>query len=169
MIPYQTIEELLSVAHVSALVASAGSTPNPIANDFGVDMEVRRVGNFDGKRIDLGVAIDLQLKATINWVDSEKHVIYDLSADAYNRIIIRNENSLTPCLLVLCCLPKEKDRWVDASEEQLILRRCCYFHEINGAVSSNTSSVRLRIPKSQLLTPIAVESLVNAQFGGTSK
>jgi len=169
MIPTQTIEELLSVAHVSALIAAAGATPNLIASDFGVDMEVRKIGDFEGKRIDLGAVLDLQLKATINWADKDGHVVYDMAADAHNRIVTRNQNALTPCLLIVCCLPKEQKMWVDASEEQLILRRCCYFYEVTANATENTSSVRLKIPKSQLLTPEVLKAHVNAPYGGASK
>ncbi len=52
--PIQTQEELISVAYVSAIIALAGAVPSSTVHDFGVDLEVRRIGNFDGKRIDLG-------------------------------------------------------------------------------------------------------------------
>lgn len=168
MIPVQTTEELLSIAHVSAIVASAGAIPDPVTHDFGADMGVRRIGNFDGKRIDLGVVLDLQLKATINWSEDDNFIIYDISVDAYNRLIIRNKNSHATCVLIVCCLPEDKLQWLDASEKHLLLRKCCYYQTINGTKSENKRSVRLKIPKSQLLTPSVVKDLVEKQFEGTS-
>ncbi len=75
--PIQTQEELISVAYVSAIIASAGAVPSSTVHDFGVDLEVRRIGNFDGKRIDLGSPIELQLKATIKWDIKDENLIYD--------------------------------------------------------------------------------------------
>lgn len=103
MLPTQTIEELISMSYVSAVIASSGFSPNTVAKDYGVDLEVRRIDTFGGKKIDLGVMLEFQLKASINWVADDSHIIFDLEADAYNRLVIRRDNSSIPCALVLCC------------------------------------------------------------------
>lgn len=160
MLPTQTIEELLSVSHVSAIVARSGAAPGVVPKDYGVDVEVRRIGNHHGQRIDLGVILDLQLKASVQWTIEPDHVVYDLDADAYNRLVFRRENSATPCALVVCCLPKDEQEWLKVCEEQLVLARCCYFHFINGAPTNNKSSIRIRIPRLQLLTPASLTTLI---------
>lgn len=165
MIPIQTKEELLSIAYVSAIVASAGAIAQSINMDFGVDLSIRRIGEYDGKRIDMGTVVDLQLKATINWDIDNDEVIYDIDAEAYNRIVLRRQNAITPCVLLLCCLPKKNTNWVNADENRLILRKCCYYHEINGEKTSNTSSKRLKIPRNQLLTENAVIELIKKSCG----
>jgi hypothetical protein len=162
MLPTQTIEELLSVSHVSAIVACAGAAPGVVANDYGVDVEVRRIGNFAGKRIDLGSILDLQLKASIRWSVEEEHIVYDLDADAYNRLVYRRENSSIPCALVLCCLPEDAAHWLKVNEDELVLAKCCYFHFIDSEPTANTSSIRIRIPRCQLLTPESLGDLIEA-------
>lgn len=83
MLPTQTIEELISMSYVSAVIASSGFAPNTIAKDYGVDLEVRRIGKHGSKRVDLGVMLEFQLKASINWEAKDSYVIFDLEADAY--------------------------------------------------------------------------------------
>lgn len=157
MIPTQSIEELLSISCVSAIIARSGHAPNPIAHDFGIDLEVRNIAVNGAKRIDIGAFLSLQLKASVNWTLEPAHVTFDLEADAYNRLVFQNANATIPCALVLCCLPPDPAQWMSVCEDDFIIRKCCYFHFIEGEVTNNTASKRIRIPRTQLLTP---ESLV---------
>jgi hypothetical protein len=150
MIPVQSIEELLSVAYVSAVVARSGFVPTSISHDFGVDLSVRRIGSFGRRRIDLGTFLDLQLKASVNWSLSAEHLAFDLEADAYNRLVIRREQAATPCALVVCCLPRDDSTWLDVCEDALTLKKCCYYHFVNGPETKNSSSIRVHIPRSPL-------------------
>ena len=133
MLPTQTIEELISTSYVSAIIARSGFSPNSVAKDYGVDLEVRRIGVHGNKRIDLGVMLELQLKASINWDIDESYITFDLEADAYNRLVFRRENSSTPCALVVCCLPKDENSWLTVCEDQLVIKKCCYYYFIEGA------------------------------------
>ena len=156
MLPIQAIEELLSVSYVSAIIARSGFCPNSVAKDYGVDLEVRKIGVHNNKRIDLGTWLELQLKASINWDVDEEHVIFDLEADAYNRLVFRNENSSVPCALVVCCLPKNQNHWLSVCEEELVIKKCCYYFFIDGLTTKNKRSTRIKIPRIQLLTPQAL-------------
>jgi hypothetical protein len=164
MLPTQTIEELISMSYVSAVIASSGFAPNTIAKDYGVDLEVRRIGKHGSKRVDLGVMLEFQLKASINWEAKDSYVI--LEADAYNRLVFRRDNASTPCILILCCLPIEESSWLNVCEEELVIRKCCYYHFIDGKETKNSSSIRIKIPRIQLLTPKSIHELIERIFGG---
>lgn len=166
MLPTQTIEELLSVSYVSAIIARSGFAPNYIAKDYGVDLEVRRIGINSNQRIDLGCFLDLQLKASVNWTLDDEHVVYDLDADAYNRLIFRRDNSSIPCALVLCCLPRDDATWLHVCEDELRIKKCCYYHFLDGTETGNSSTKRIRIPRTQLLTPQALTNLKATLFSG---
>lgn len=168
MLPVQSIEELLSVAYVSAVVARSGFVPSSVQHDFGVDLSVRRIGAFGSRRIDLGTFLDMQLKASVSWSMTDEHLAFDLEADAYNRLVIRREQAATPCALVVCCLPKDDSTWLDVREEELTLKKCCYYHFISGPQTSNSSSKRIHIPRSQLLTPNSLKRLDSAIKAGES-
>lgn len=159
-IPIQAIEESLSIAYVGAVVARAGATYDLVRSDYGVDVRVARIDSLGGKRMDMGVAFELQLKASIKWAERDNQIVYDLDADTYNKLIHRDQNSSTPCFLVLLCLPEDSLHWVQCSESALELRRCCYYLKIRGAPTSNNSSVRITIPRTQRLTPEVVEDLI---------
>lgn len=92
--------------------------------------------------------------------------MYDLAADAYNRLVYRRDNSSTPCALVLCCLPRDESTWLDVCEDELKIKKCCYYHFIEGTESGNSQTKRIRIPRSQLLTPDSLASLKTSIFAG---
>lgn len=166
MLPIQSIEELLSVAYVSAVVARSGFVPSSVQHDFGVDLSVRRIGAFGNRRIDLGTFLDLQLKASVSWSLTDEHLAFDLEADAYNRLVIRREQAATPCALVVCCLPKDEATWLDVCEDELTLKKCCYYHFVTGPETSNSSSKRIHIPRTQLLTPQSLSEIATAIKAG---
>ncbi|WP_157174386.1 DUF4365 domain-containing protein [Thiocystis violascens] len=166
MLPIQSIEELISVSYVSAIIARSGFAPNAISSDFGIDLEVRHIANHGNKRIDLGTILELQLKASVNWQLEGDCVVYDMDVDAYNRLVFRRENSSRPCALVLCCLPKDETAWMHVCEDELKIKKCCYYFFINGVESSNASRKRLRIPRNQLLTPESLHQLKDELYMG---
>lgn len=166
MIPIQSIEELLSLSCVSAIIARSGHAPNPIAYDFGIDLEVRNVANHGTSRIDVGAFLSLQLKASVNWTLEPEYVVFDLEAAAYNRLAFQNSNSTVPCALVLCCLPPDPEHWMSVCEDDFILRKCCYFYFIKGDETDNTVSKRIRIPRVQLLTPESLVKLKEELYEG---
>jgi len=165
MLPFQTIEELLSVSCVSAIIARSGCAPSVPSKDYGVDLEVRNIGMNAGQRVDLGYILDLQLKATINWEIKIDHVVFDIEADAYNKLVFRRDNASVPCALVVCCLPKDESAWINVCEDELVFRKCCYYYFIDGPATPNGSSKRLYIPRTQLLTPDAINDLKDSLYG----
>ena len=166
MLPVQTIEELISVSYVSAIIARSGYAPNSISEDFGIDLEVRNISSYENKRIDMGAFLSLQLKASVNWSLEDDYVVYDMESDAFNRLVFRRDKSSLPCALVLCCLPKDQSLWMAVCEDELTIKKCCYYYFVEGPESSNSSSKRIRIPRSQLLTPESLLSLKERLFMG---
>lgn len=159
-IPIQSIEESLSVSYVSSVVGKSGASFDIVTNDYGVDVSVRRIDKFKGQLIDVGVSFDCQLKATINWAVEPASIVYDMEADAYNKLVYRYKNSALPCLLVLLCLPKDERDWLTISEDELRMKKCCYYQLVNGEFTNNTSSVRIRIPRENIFSPEAVKRLI---------
>jgi hypothetical protein len=165
-VPIQSIEESLSIAHVSAVVARAGATMDLVRQDYGVDLSVRRIDSLKGKRMDMGVAFDCQLKASINWAKVNKEIIYDLEADTYNKIVYRHENSSSPCLLVVLCLPRDELKWLEMNENSMVLRECCYYIRLTGNSTKNKGTIRIKIPETQRLTPEEISKLIESSKKG---
>jgi hypothetical protein len=159
-IPIQSIEESLSVAHVGAIVSKAGASFNIVQQDYGVDVEVRKVQSFGGKLMDLGTIFDCQLKSTTNWEVKEGSIVYDVEIDTYNKLILRSKHSSIPCMLIVLCLPKEQDQWLISTNDELILKKCCYYYHLTGNTSSNNASKRIKIPITNRLTPESVLCII---------
>ena len=159
-VPVQSIEELLSISYVTAVAAKAGVTFDLVRRDFGVDLSIRQIKSFGGKRMDMGVIFDCQLKASINWIQEQDNIAYDLDVMSYNKLVWRYKEPSIPCILILLCLPRDENQWLDLSEDQLILRKCCYWTRITGPLSQNKYSVRIRFPSNQIFSPDTIHNLM---------
>jgi hypothetical protein len=97
------------------------------------------------------------------WQIGSTHVIYDLEVKTYNDLILRRSiRTATPCILILLALPADTARWVICEEAELRLGGTCYWEYLSGSPSENRSSVRIRIPRSQRLTPESLVTLVES-------
>lgn len=162
----QHIEESLSVSYVSAVVGKAGASFDIVTRDYGVDVCVREIDNYNGKAMDMGVVYDCQLKSTINWEIKKDYIVYDLESDTYNKLVYRHSKSSYPCILILFCLPKKKSEWLTITENELILKNCCYYCYIKGNRKGNKKTVRIKIPRSNIFSPSVVNKLIeDVHFG----
>ena len=161
MLTDQHIAESLSRAYVRAIAGHAGLNLAIREYDYGVD------GNFDevvvrqNRRVESGFSLSFQLKASTQWQVEPTHVIYDLEAKTYNDLILRRSiRAATPCILILLALPSDSEQWLICEESQLRLQGTCYWEYLSGNLSENRQSVRIRIPRTQRLTPKSLLSLI---------
>lgn len=71
------------------------------------------------------------------------------------------QRSQTPRLLIVLVLPKEREEWLVFSPEELIARRCCYWHSLADAPEvPNQSSRQVRISKKQVFSPEQLRTLL---------
>ncbi len=157
-IPLEHMKEELQYAYTSAVVAKAGATFDPPKRDYGTDGIIHEIQTLpNGKCIPTGRFIACQLKATTTSSLETDCVVYDMDVEAYNKLV-RWEGP-TPCILILFRLPKDPKEWLKSDEEQLLLKRCCYWTHITDPLSDNASSIRIRIPRTQTFTPNTVVDL----------
>lgn len=164
MLTIQHTEEALSLAFVQAVAAMVGvSVGKPDEHDYGFDVSFRRITKLpNGILRPSSVSILAQLKASTNYIIRDDSIIYKLEARAYNHLVDRSEEGVgSPFILILMCLPKNKDEWLELSEEQLILRKCCYWAHLIGEPTDNTSKKSVIIPRSQLFTPDSLLELLD--------
>jgi hypothetical protein len=159
VMPRSHIEEQLSIAYVRAVAARAGVkikfTDSP---EYGTDVYLQRITHLPtGEITETGWMILCQLKATTSCKFQADSIAYDMKIDAYNKLAAWE--GPTPCILVLLRLPDDFDEWLNLDEERLLLKNCCYWTRITEPVSTNVSSKRIFIPRTQLFTPEAVTEL----------
>jgi Domain of unknown function (DUF4365) len=162
LLPQQSVEELLSLAHVQAIAGQAGVSMSYFDLDYGFDGTFRSIRARGSRLVTQGLAIDFQLKASINYIIEPEYVVYDLDVKNYNDLIERRlSNSGIPCILILKTLPTNRDKWLVASEESLVLGGGCYWAYLNGELSTNSKTVRIRIARNQLFLPDSLQWMLN--------
>jgi Domain of unknown function (DUF4365) len=162
LFPQQTVEELLSIAHVQAIAGQAGVSMSYFDLDYGFDGTFRPIRARGSRLVTQGLAIDFQLKASINYIIESEYVVYDIDVKNYNDLIERKlSNSGIHCILLLKTLPTNRDTWLVASEDSLVLAGGCYWAYLNGELSTNSKTVRIRIARNQLFLPESLRWMLN--------
>jgi Domain of unknown function (DUF4365) len=155
----QHIAEALSRAYVRAIAGRAGLNLAIREYDYGVDGSFDEVAMRQNRRVESGFSLSFQLKASTQWQLDSTQVVYDLEAKTYNDLILRRSiRAATPCILILLALPTNAEQWLICEEMQL---RSCYWEYLSGSPSENRASVRIRIPRSQRLTPKSLLTLID--------
>ena len=161
------IEESLSKAYVSAVAGRAGVLLGDTIKDYGCDGTFHEVANLGGKRVKGSFSIDFQLKASKNCRLESENVVYDLDADTHRKLVFRKQQGGTPIVLIVLVLPANANDWLVHSEDQLLIKQCCYWYVVDDVATENKTTVRIRIPRSQQLTPEAVNALLARVRAGT--
>lgn len=167
-IPLTHQQELLHVAYITALAARAGVTSYKADKDYGVDLMLQRVGYFPRRKkfITKGHPLQCQLKATTKSTMQDGYVVYDMDAEAYDKLVVLSEREAKG-ILILFCQPDNPEQWMFADEQWLWLKRCCYWKYIGEQFTENKEQVRIRIPTTNLLTPDSIQTLVAHVNEGT--
>ncbi len=162
MLPQQTVEELLSLAHVQAIAGQAGVSMSYFDLDYGFDGTFRSICARGSRLVTQGLAVDFQLKASVNYLVEAEYIVYDLEVKNYNDLIDRRlSSSGIPCILLLKTLPTSRDAWLTADEDALVLGGGCYWAYLDGELSPNSKTVRIRISRQQLFLPESLQWMLN--------
>jgi hypothetical protein len=167
--PLGHIKESLSRRYVEVLANRYGYTTAVPEHDNGVDMSIHevalRLNDDSGKRyFETGRRLELQIKSTTekSITFKDKHILYDIEAKTWNDLIQRRLGT-TPLILVLFVLPIAEELWLEASDEELILRKCAYWFlpEETDKWSNNASTVRIKIPLTQTIINNRFDELID--------
>lgn len=163
MITLQHTEECLSLAYVHALAGHAGvNLSAQRIHDYGIDGTFRSIKIIGSRRVESGFSVDFQLKATTTWEHKGVDVVYDLEAKTYNDMVQRDSEA-TACVLILLCLPPLTEDWVVSDESRMVLQHCCYWMQLKGPPTTNTSTKRIFIPRKNTLTSQAIRALMESE------
>ncbi|MCX6037307.1 MAG: DUF4365 domain-containing protein, partial [Chloroflexi bacterium] len=142
------------MAYVQAVVASAGAYYLPYKPpEYGLDCNIMPVTIMsDGSYNYTGHFLQCQVKSTTDWIERGDFLLYDLDAEAYNKLVKLEGKT---AILIVFKLPKNVDEWLVCTENCLELRHCCYWIFLEGDPTPNTSSKRVSIPRNQIFDPNA--------------
>jgi hypothetical protein len=158
------IMERLSVAYIHAVSGRAGiNIASREEHDYGIDVQLNSITYLGSrrKRIDSGFPVYVQLKATTQWEIDDDNVIYDMEVDAYNMMALR-PNGAIPYYIFVLCLSKSDHQWLYNDERSLVLQNCCYWMRETVAQTSNTSKIRVRIPRQQIVNVDSLREIMQA-------
>lgn len=159
----ENIESELSYAYLHAVAARAGvgcEVAGRHDDNAGVDAKLTGWGPFSGYRQE--VDIKVQLKATVKSPAIVGDALsYSLTGiERYNDL--RTDTVATPRILVVLFLPADRSRWLEHSEQALLLRECAYWVSLRGAQeSSNKTSQTIYLPRSQCFDPEGLHALMD--------
>lgn len=161
----QQRKEDISQAYVRAVVAKAGYNLERAEHDYGQDGTIKDVVELRGDYIPSTFGIIYQLKSSWNVQFTDDYIIYDLEKKNYNELTL--ERTAFPMILVLFVIPKDERNWLDVSEDKMTIRKCAWWHSLEGKpLSNNSATERIYIPRNQIFTPDALTALMNKAKGG---
>lgn len=74
---------------------------------------------------------------------------------------LRTEDLLVPRILIVVMVPQAVSEWLRHSEEELALRHCGYWVSLRGEPPvQNRETITVSLPRSQQLTPEAVQQIM---------
>ena len=151
--------EALSCIYVRAVAVRAGYTISvPTPDRDSVDLQIQAGGA-------MRPALDLQLKATVNLKRRDDgHVRFPLNRRNYDLLRVETQ---VPRLLVVLDLPKDEDRWMTVTADELVLRHRAYWLNLQGREeTSNKVSVTVAIPEGNLFNVESLRRLMEQSRGG---
>jgi hypothetical protein len=156
-------KEAMSYAHIFATAGMARvSFEAAYLFDYGVDGHFEILVEDEGTHVPSGYPLFYQAKASVNWHFDGDEVVYDLDSRAYNNIATRPP-SAARLILLLLCLPPETNDWHRVTEANTTMQHCCYWHWFEGSRVPNSSTKRIRIPRSQVFTPEVLTQLLEVE------
>ena len=137
-------KEGLSLVYVKALATRAGYTTSTSTQDRdSVDLRIQAGGISRP-------ALDLQLKATARLGGVRDGFLpFRLGIKNYDDLRVATQ---TPRVLVVLDLPRDESHWMTVTPEQLVLRRCAYWLNLQQGHDEVTGqeTVTVRIPERNL-------------------
>lgn len=132
-------------------------------HDYGVDGQFDPIVIRGTRRVTTGFHLPFQAKSTVDWTLQDGEIVYDLESKTYNDVVTREESE-SPLLLVLLCLPKTQSDWHSVAADVTTLKNCCYWHHFSGQpVQNEKSTKRIKIPSGQILTPSSLTQLLDTE------
>jgi hypothetical protein len=106
--------------------------------------------------------LEFQVKCTAQAVPDGSDLGFELSKKNYDDLRV---GTVIPRLLFVLTIPEQPEDWLHQSERRMVLRRSGYWASLRGLPDlPNTTTITVRIPRSHLLTPEALRSLMSGEI-----
>jgi hypothetical protein len=159
-----TRKEEFSYAYIRAIASTSGFCVQPKSRSMdsaGLDILIETPGTMAGGGASFP-KIEAQVKCTATRAAvTESLITYPLEVKNYNKL--RQPDPLVPQILIVVLVPEILENWIEITEpETTAVRRCAYWLSLKGReATSNTDSITVYIPRSNLLTPQSLCELMS--------
>jgi len=157
-------KEAISVSYLRAICAKQGVAPTTRDghDDDGIDVHLtKRLTATDGRWFDAQLNVQLKASST-GYREYDDYYSYPLKIKNYNDL---RSLAAVQSYLFLLILPVDENEWVQHTIDELAIKRCMFWLDLTGyPPSENTSSVTVKIPKVNIVSPNTLEMLFNAQW-----
>lgn len=144
-------KQQLSIAYVHVIASRAGYACQVKTPDLeSVDVMISASGRVHETSVCGSPRLEIQLKASSTLRLKADHFSFPLPRKNYEDL---RAKSMVPKVLVVLMLPEDPGEWLDVNEERMIVKRSAYWASLAGKPArSNTTSVTVRLPRSQRFT-----------------
>lgn len=151
-------KEHFSNAYLQAVASVAGFGMYKPFPDVGLDWGLSEVGANGTSK---SPRLEVQLKCKAATIPNSGDISFALKPKTYNDLRVEQVDLTVPRILVVVLVPDDIESWLEQSEEKLTIRRCGYWASLRGMKEvGNTSSVTVRLPRSNLFTVDALASIM---------
>jgi hypothetical protein len=158
-------KEQFSRAYVRAVAAAAGyGVAEPQVDDDSIDCTIcsrGRLGKIHSPKV------DLQLKCTTDQPGTMR-LAHRLKIKNFDDL--RDTDVLVPRILVVLCVPTDVIRWLEHSEDHLVLRRCAFWVSLRGeppcASRAREPDVTVHLPCAQRFSVEQLEAMMTRVSAG---
>lgn len=151
-------KEQFSNAYSQAVASVAGFGMYKPAPDVGIDWGISGYGENGTAK---SPRLEVQLKCTAATIPNSDDFSFALKLKTYNDLRAERVDLTVPRILVVFLVPDDIESWLEQSEENLIMRHCGYWASLRGMDEvENTSSVTVHLPRSNLFTVDALNSIM---------
>jgi hypothetical protein len=158
-------QQSLCRAYIHAIAGRCGLGCSFREFDYGIDLTVHSIRRRGDRYCESGFNIDIQAKSSASVMDSSSHVLFDLEVKYYDDL--RDATAGCPRILVLLVLPEEETAWTEQTVDHLLLRRCAFWMSLKGmAGTTNTATIRIPIPRTNVFSVEALNQLMKKVCGG---
>jgi len=152
-------KEEISKSYLNAVCAAKGiSMEVHKHDDDGIDVMLKKMLIRDDN-IKYNALISVQLKSTSSdYIEYDDYYSYPLKKKAYDDL--RTPATVKPFLFLLI-LPNNENEWIAQSIEQLVIKKCMFWLDLEGLPDKdNISNVTVHIPKINLVSPEKLDEIL---------
>jgi len=132
-------------------------------DDEGIDFELKTRKMRNGKVSPGSTVLEFQVKSTVNWAEDENNISYACPSKNYNDLITRNIDKDVRIILILMCLPEQKEEWINSTLENIVFKKSTFWYSTDSEelLENEDSTKTIYIPKTNILTADTFKDVVN--------